>query len=654
MITLRYRIGIILVVLSIALHLAEFVSAQEPTNTPSATPTTVSPTETSIAPTPTDIFLWATTDQVTVLFNGPGNITCYSRVGSPIPANQSVVVLGRAPSVCGPGTYFYYIQYAGTIGWTFESSLTLPDGVDNLPMPTPAPTNTATSTPTATPSAYPDVLTATTKATGATVLFEGPGNTTCYDRTYETIPSSSTVTLIGRAPKVCGPGTYFYYVSYEGGIEGWTFESSLQLPWGVESLPILTIPPTITPTLTPSSTPTPHLTYTPTLTPYPTYTPSPTPDRDLGGLTPPFPTCGTTSVELVGIGQSSTTYQFEDVTVATEYLADITHVYDLPYLSPEVVQLQNIYINDIFAWQGFGNSDTIQDGAWITSSYLDNTVITVNYASSIDMTQYYTYVDLETAFHVYSDTVGGYCTIYATASSSLPTPSPTATSTNTPIPPTATPTNTPIPPTATSTNTPTATSTNTPIPPTATFTNTPTNTPVPPTATFTNTPIPPTNTPVPPTATPIPPTNTPVSTSLGMELQVTTDNTQQSQFRYKVINNGTQAESGLSVRFYFTTDNGNSASSYVLEKYWDQSGSAVVSGPTAFSGDTYYFTITYSGTLSAGSSWEYAGGFHLNNWAQTFSSANDWWISGGASGSFSPTNTLPVFKNGTLVTGTTP
>ncbi len=167
---------------------------------------------------------------------------------------------------------------------------------------------------------------------------------------------------------------------------------------------------------------------------------------------------------------------------------------------------------------------------------------------------------------------------------------------------------------------------------------------------------------VPPTTVPpttIPPTPIPPTAVPGGNLRVTvrsagTDNNQQSQFHFRVVNQGTQPQSGLSVRIYFTRDNSLSGDMYVLEKYWDQSGSATVSGPTRVTNDLFYFTVSYGGSLPASSSWEYQGALRLSNWDQTFTSANDFWRSGGLTQSFAPTTTIPVFQNGNLVWGSTP
>jgi cellulose 1,4-beta-cellobiosidase len=202
--------------------------------------------------------------------------------------------------------------------------------------------------------------------------------------------------------------------------------------------------------------------------------------------------------------------------------------------------------------------------------------------------------------------------------------------------------------------------------PTATNTSVgPSNTPTR-TATFTNTPTGPTNTPTrTPTASNTPTrtatfTASPTSvagTSLKAQVQTGgTDNNQQSQFQFRVVNTGTSAQSNISVRIYFTLDGSSAASGYTLEKYWDQSGVATISGPTLANGSTYYFTVSFgSASLAAGSSWGFNTSLHLSSWASTFSATNDWWhTSGTLPAAFTDWTNLPVYVNGALAWGSAP
>lgn len=212
--------------------------------------------------------------------------------------------------------------------------------------------------------------------------------------------------------------------------------------------------------------------------------------------------------------------------------------------------------------------------------------------------------------------------------------------------------------------------TNTSVLPTSTFTrtNTPTNTAIGPTATFTKTSTPTntvivptftslfTNTPIGPTAT-FTRTSTPGSGNLKVQLTGSgTDNAQQSAFNYRVQNTGASAQGNISVRIYFTTDGSNAASAYTLEKYYDQSGVATISGPTQFSGSTYYFTVNYgTTTLAAGSAWEYQTALHLSSWGSTYSSSNDWWRSTGTlPTAYADWSTVPAYVSGGRVWGVEP
>ncbi|RPI94103.1 MAG: glycoside hydrolase family 5 [Chloroflexi bacterium] len=189
-------------------------------------------------------------------------------------------------------------------------------------------------------------------------------------------------------------------------------------------------------------------------------------------------------------------------------------------------------------------------------------------------------------------------------------------------------------------------------PPVSTFT--PTRTPIGPTLTPTRTPIGPTIT---PTRTPVI-TNTPGQPG-SLRVQVMAggvDNNQQSGFRFKVQNTGSSPQANISIRVYFTLDGSQAASSYVLEKWWDQSGVATVSAPTLVSGSTYYFNVSYgTASLPAGGAWEFHTAMHLSNWSSNFSSANDWWRNTGTlPASYSDWSRFPAYAGSTLVWGSIP
>ncbi|MGC1376894.1 MAG: hypothetical protein WA821_11745, partial [Anaerolineales bacterium] len=123
------------------------------------------------------------------------------------------------------------------------------------------------------------------------------------------------------------------------------------------------------------------------------------------------------------------------------------------------------------------------------------------------------------------------------------------------------------------------------------------------------------------------------------------------------INTGQVALNNLSWRFYFTTENSNAASAYTLEKYYDQSNAAAISGPTLACGSTYYYTVTYSAALPIGTTWGYNSALHLSSYGN-FDASNDWWHTGYAVGSLPAAFTLdsyiPAYYNGSLMWGTEP
>ncbi|MBK7456073.1 MAG: cellulase family glycosylhydrolase [Anaerolineales bacterium] len=160
------------------------------------------------------------------------------------------------------------------------------------------------------------------------------------------------------------------------------------------------------------------------------------------------------------------------------------------------------------------------------------------------------------------------------------------------------------------------------------------------------------------TPTPNEPINTPVSTG-DLRVQLITggtDNQQQSTFHYLIRNNGSGAQSKISVRIYFTIDASQPAASYVLEKYYDQSGAANVTGPTLASGFTYYFTVNYgTAVLAAGTDWEYHTALRLNDWANNFSGTNDWWHTNDAlPATYIDWNNLPAYINDSRAWGREP
>jgi len=169
-----------------------------------------------------------------------------------------------------------------------------------------------------------------------------------------------------------------------------------------------------------------------------------------------------------------------------------------------------------------------------------------------------------------------------------------------------------------------------------------------------------------PSRTPTPATNTPTRTptstptcGCGMfAVQLLSngpDSNQQTAFNVKLINYG-PAQANISFRIYFTLDGAQVASNYVLAKNYDQSGVAVISGPTLASGSNYYFTVSYGATaLAAGGSWEFQTALHLADWSSNYNSANDWWHTTGAlPTTYTTWSTIPLYVNGSYAGGGNP
>ncbi|HLF27349.1 MAG TPA: glycoside hydrolase family 6 protein [Anaerolineae bacterium] len=147
------------------------------------------------------------------------------------------------------------------------------------------------------------------------------------------------------------------------------------------------------------------------------------------------------------------------------------------------------------------------------------------------------------------------------------------------------------------------------------------------------------------------------TSSLRVQLRLSgSDNTSRSDFFFRVQNTGTTAQSNISVRVYFTLDGSQAASSYVLEKWYDQSGVATVSAPTLASGSTYYFTVNYgTASLAAGGSWEYQTTLHLSNWSANYSGTNDWWhTTGTLPTAYTDWTNIPLYVSGARVWGNEP
>jgi subtilisin family serine protease len=159
------------------------------------------------------------------------------------------------------------------------------------------------------------------------------------------------------------------------------------------------------------------------------------------------------------------------------------------------------------------------------------------------------------------------------------------------------------------------------------------------------------------TSTPVAPTAT--SSTAGLKVQIQkdpsgNDSSTSVGFYALIVNTGSTAANNVSIRMYYTLDGTYTAAQHVLEKYYDQCG-GTIQGPTLASGTTHYYTVTCSGTLAVGSSWQVNFGMHLNDWSNNFVSTNDWWHTSGAlTTSFADWPSVPGYINGARVWGLEP
>jgi|GEM_PF-2599247 len=135
---------------------------------------------------------------------------------------------------------------------------------------------------------------------------------------------------------------------------------------------------------------------------------------------PPFPECGTATLELSAITQNSVQYTVSDVAVPTDHLLDLSYGYYSPLypLGAYNAIVQVTYMGSPI-WVGNAGSDTIDEGTWSSSPYLDTGIIEIIHDPDYDWRDYYLPDDFNTAFHVYNDVTGGYCTIYPTVAEHL-------------------------------------------------------------------------------------------------------------------------------------------------------------------------------------------------------------------------------------------
>jgi hypothetical protein len=161
----------------------------------------------------------------------------------------------------------------------------------------------------------------------------------------------------------------------------------------------------------------------------------------------------------------------------------------------------------------------------------------------------------------------------------------------------------------------------------------------------------------PPTTTPLPPvTNGPLKVAIQLN---GSDNTQESDMNVQVTNVSSSAVSNVSFRLYFTMDQNEPMSDYVVDDYNDYftgggSGKSTVIGPVANTYNSGYFELSLgSSPLPAGATWTMNGRLRMADWSTLYNSANDWWHTIFTS-TYTTTQYIPAYSNETLVWGQAP
>ena len=129
---------------------------------------------------------------------------------------------------------------------------------------------------------------------------------------------------------------------------------------------------------------------------------------------------------------------------------------------------------------------------------------------------------------------------------------------------------------------------------------------------------------------------------------------QQTEFGYQMTNTGNSPQGDLSTRIFFSPDAGRSYTDYTLDTFYDSSNAASVSGPVQWDASTAYFIVTYgTSTLASGGMFEFQGQLRFTDYAMGYDSSNDWWRVG-LTGDYTATDNIPVYGDGTLLSGQEP
>lgn len=162
-----------------------------------------------------------------------------------------------------------------------------------------------------------------------------------------------------------------------------------------------------------------------------------------------------------------------------------------------------------------------------------------------------------------------------------------------------------------------------------------------------------------PTNTPTPtPSPTPSSGPAGgveVRASLAEDTNKQTKYDVVLANTGTVARSGLTARIYFDiselTAAGYTASNVACSERFDPSGATCTIKP--YSGSVYYAELSFASTLAVNGTLSYKITLHLSNYAQVWSSANDYSRTGLTS-TTSVTTRIPAYQGTTLLAGSNP
>lgn len=137
--------------------------------------------------------------------------------------------------------------------------------------------------------------------------------------------------------------------------------------------------------------------------------------------------------------------------------------------------------------------------------------------------------------------------------------------------------------------------------------------------------------------------------------------TQETQYRVRLYNDSTSAQSDLKVRIFLNLSElsaaGLTPQDVATAKYWDQCGAVTIGPVTTWDAarSLYYLELSWGNyAIPAASSCEIQLSIHTANWQAVWNAANDPSYQGLNTSTYTTTTKLPVYRNNTLVYGTEP